>query len=668
MEEKTMSNNSISTMDPNGSTIKASNGSNSSKFNLKGKNNGNKQNSKHKSNSNSNINSNKHHHQTNFKKNGFYQQDSFNSFQKLPKSKKNIDNWMNSIYDVDVEDYSNKNIAYKEKKSRSGSNGSGNKSRSSSNGYNNKKTSGHYYRQQRDKLYLSGDSYINANYTILTMEDKNSTAATTTTTDINGVVPFESIERCITYMNEATKQSCPICLSDDISCGRMVNCGHIFCYQCLLQYIDSNEKREEQEIKEANRKSNNNAVNNIDYMKKRVLHDCPLCGDVMNLRHIVPVSAISDNSDSEVIKSGKHVVLQLMIRPKTCKLSLPVELGFDPELIPSPLKYDPDSIIDVKYENKFILTTRKEIIFLQKDIEHLKEQSQLDQLLYNESDEFVIKAISEIENKIKELEIKIESEKDGEEEENNDLSLAYVGSDSLLQKYDDSNAYFYYQHIDSYGNKTFLEGQDVTILKKQFLQYSKFPPSIKVQVQHVVNDNQINSKSMQYLNHLPMGSGYKLIEINLQPQISPELYQFYKSILKSRVKLHEKIKRQENFNKIKGERKELNRLMKQLDDGLDMSGFEQEQHVHKTRNIDEDLPTLANLIKNDANNSSKLSTIENLNIKDYKLGDRVKVDDTWYTLRKTIWGETHFERDKKVILTEQNGELIEMFQKQMNMK
>lgn len=655
-----MSTTSASSMEINGSFMKSNNANSSDSFRKdikgKGRNNSNKQTLKHKSNSHSNINSNKQ-QKGNYKKNEFSQHDQINDFKKLPKSKNNISSWVNNIYDNNNEDYSSDQANSKEKKSRSGSSGS--RTKPSLNLYNNKKTSGHSSRNHHDNLYLSGDFYINANYKILT-RDKLAVLAG----NEKGVVPFESIERCITYTDQFANQTCPICLSNDITCGRMINCGHILCYQCLLQYIDNNEKKNAKDIMDANKKSNNNAISNIEDVKKRVLHDCPLCGDIISLKHIVPVSCVFNDGADEIITQGKHYSLQLMVRPKTSSLSLPLELGLDPELISLPLDYDPESILDLRFDNTFFITNSKEISFLYTDIEHLKHQSQLDQLLYNESDEFVIKAISAIESKIQKL--TAEKQTDAEQE-NETISLAYVGVESLLQKYDDSNAYFYYQHQDAYANKTFLEGQDINILKKQYLQYSKFPSTLNVQVQHVVNDNQVNNNSMQYLNQLPIGTSYKLIEINLQSHVSAELYQFYKPMLKSRVKLHERIKRQENVNKIKGEKQELARLMKQITDDLNMTPFEQEHHLHEPKHLDGELPTLANLAKGNSE-LTKLSGSDHLDVKDYKLGDRVKVDNIWYTLKKSIWGELRFEKDKKVILTEKNGELLEMFQQQMNIK
>ncbi|XBW37048.1 hypothetical protein QEN19_002628 [Hanseniaspora menglaensis] len=617
---------------------------------------------KHKSNSSSNINTNKQ-PRYNSKRTGLYQEDHMLEFKKLPNSKKNISTWVDSIYDNEVCDYDNldsnkgKNTIDNERRESSGT---GNKNRRSSNGHGKKKTSGQYnHHHQHDKLYLSGASFINANYKILTT---NVDALVNNTT---GVVPFESIERCVTYMNEATKQNCPICLSEDISCGRMVNCGHVFCYPCLLQYIDSTEKKHEEEIIKANKKINNNAIGNMGYVMKRIIHDCPLCGDVMNLKHIVPVSTIYDNSGSSSAKPGKDITMQLMIRPKASILSLPLELGLDPSLINLPLKYDPHSIIDSKFVDKFVLTKSNNIDFLLTDIKHLQEQFQLDQLLYNESDEYVIKAIAEIESYIANL--RHEEDQVNYEVEHDDLSNAYLGVETLLKKYNDSNAYFYYQHIDTHANKTFLEGQDVTILKKQYLQFSNFPSALTVQIQHVTNDNQVNNKTMQYLNHLAIGSAYKLIEINLQPQISSDLYHFYKPMLKSRVKLHEKIKRQDNLNKIKGEKQQMAEIMKQFNEDLNMNEYEQGLHIHEPKKLDGDLPTLANL-KKTADSLKNLKSIESLKVEDYKIGDRVKVEDIWYTLKRSIWGELHFEKDKKAILTEKNGEILEMFHQQMNIK
>ncbi|CAI8500267.1 unnamed protein product [Hanseniaspora opuntiae] len=242
-------------------------------------------NGKHKANSNSNINSNKS--KTGGGNRGY---NNNNAFKKLPKSKKMINKWLDEIHE-DEKDFKSK----------------------SHNTINKKKHSHYSSHKQHDKLYLFGDSFINANYQILFKD----TEALRKNHD--GVIPFEFIDRCVTYQNDGERQSCPICLSDDISCGRMVKCGHIFCYQCLLQYIDSNERKAEQEYLEKNKKSNVKVINNFDALKEKLHHDCPLCGDIINLKHVVPVAMNiidSEGNSNEVVKEGQRVQMQLICRPK----------------------------------------------------------------------------------------------------------------------------------------------------------------------------------------------------------------------------------------------------------------------------------------------------------------------------------------------------------------
>lgn len=585
-------------------------------------------NGKHKANSNSNINSNKS--KTGGGNRGY---NNNNAFKKLPKSKKMINKWLDEIHE-DEKDFKSK----------------------SHNTINKKKHSHYSSHKQHDKLYLFGDSFINANYQILFKD----TEALRKNHD--GVIPFEFIDRCVTYQNDGERQSCPICLSDDISCGRMVKCGHIFCYQCLLQYIDSNERKAEQEYLEKNKKSNVKVINNFDALKEKLHHDCPLCGDIINLKHVVPVSMNilgSEGNSNEVVKEGQRVQMQLICRPKSSSIGLPVYLGIDPELISLPLVYDPDSIIDIRIAMNYLISDDIDVQFLNKDIQDLKEQSQMDQLLYNESDEFVLKAISEIEQRISRL-----KERTTSKVTKNDLSIAYLGKEQLLSKYNDENAYFYYEHIDKNAQRTFLDGQDVNILKKEYVKYANFPDTIDVKIQHVYHGNQVNNHSVQYMSHLPMGSGYRLIEVDIQPHIRDELFQHYRGMLKARVKNHEKVKKQENLNKKKGERREFNKIMKQVADEYKMTPAEYAEMTQKTpRDSSKPLPSLSAL----KSNVVAVPAIEKLDVNDYSVGERVKVEGAWYTLKKNIWGELRFEKDKEVVLTNENSMLLDMFNKKMNM-
>lgn len=596
-----------------------------------------KTNGKHKANSHSNINTNKQKNYDNKTKacgsNKGYSRN--NAIKKLPKSKKVINSWLDEMHEDE-----------KEFKGKSHNMASASK----------KKHTHYLSHKQHDKLYLFGDSFINANYQVL-FKDPEALKK-----NYDGVIPFELIERCVTYQNDGERQSCPICLSDDISCGRMVKCGHIFCYQCLLQYIDSNEKKAEQEYLERNKKSNVKVINNFDALKKKLHHDCPLCGDIINLKHVVPVSmnvvSIQDTR-KEVVREGQRIQMQLICRPKSSSIGLPVYLGIDPELISLPLVYDPDSIIDTRMVSKYLISDDDEIHFLNKDIHDLREQSQMDQLLYNESDEFVLKAISEIEQRIS----KLSGNPATNTVTNNDFAVAYVGKESLLSKYNDENAYFYYEHIDKNAQRTFLDGQDVNILKKEHGKYANFPDTIDVRIQHVYHNNQVNNHSVQYMSHLPMGSGYRLIEVDVQPHIKDELFQHYRGMLGARVKNHEKVKKQENLNKKKGERREFNKIMKQAADEYRMTPDEYVEMTQKTpRDSSKPLPSLSAL-----KSSVSVPAIEKLNVNDYTVGERVKVEGVWYTLKKNIWGELRFEKDKEVVLTNENSMLLDMFNKKMNM-
>lgn len=600
---------------------------------------------KHKANSSSNINSNKPKKgelkSKNYGSGGKHTY--FNESKKLPKSKKMIDSWVDEIYEDEQES--------KKKTSRSNS--------STINKSNKKKVNHYLSHKQHDKLYLFGDSFINANYQIL-FKDPNAASK-----NLNGVIPFELIERCITYQNDGEKQNCPICLTDDISCGRMVKCGHIFCYQCLLQYVDNNEKKAQEEYIKKSRKNNlKQVINNFDDIKKKVHHECPLCGDIINLKHIVPVSMninsghVRDN-DHDVVKQGRSIDMQLMCRPKSSNLGLPVHLGIDPELVSLPLVYDPESIVDTRIGINYLVSDELDIQFLKNDIKALKEQSQMDQLLYNESDKFVLKAVDQIEKQIAILNDNIQAGK----EIKNDFSLAYIGTEHLLTKYTDENAYFYYEHLDRSAQRTFLDGQDVNILKKEFASYSKFPETLRVQIHHVFNDNQINNHSVQYVSHLPLGSSYKLIEINVQPHIKNDLYQYYKPMLKTRSKNHEKIKKQENLNKKKGEKREMDKMMKQVAEDYNMTVDEFAEITQKTpRDMSKPLPSLSAL----KTTTSVVPAIDKLNVNDYSVGERVKIEGVWYTLTKSIWGDLRFEKDKEVLLTNNNSMLLDMFNKKMN--
>lgn len=62
-------------------------------------------------------------------------------------------------------------------------------------------------------------------------------------------LPWEEVERviipCRTTKDTVTWQ-CPICLGEPMA-ARITKCGHVFCYACILQYMDQPEEDEEDE-------------------------------------------------------------------------------------------------------------------------------------------------------------------------------------------------------------------------------------------------------------------------------------------------------------------------------------------------------------------------------------------------------------------------------------
>lgn len=385
--------------------------------------------------------------------------------------------------------------------------------------------------QGETHIHLHGDSFINANYRLL-LDDRFDYKEQSA--DPNAPVPGEKIVRVIVPRG----QNCPICLSEEPIAPHMVACGHIFCLSCLLNFFSV-----EDTVKDKN-----------TYAQKKKLKECPLCGSIVRPEKVKPVLA-EEARAHDVPEPGKAATLKLMCKPHGSILPLPVLLGTDSLAVGDAPSLDLPLVAD--YAHMVKCSASKAMELYQKDLEGILNQYEIDKILYNDEGKYYKMAIDYVNDKI----ANIISQQDVDNLEGIDQSIANLnlGTD-LKEKYNDSNAFFFYQTSFSSPIRFFLSPLDVKILLTAFHQYSKFPEELNVMVENV-NYSSVLTPEMtnryKYFGHLPLGTEIAFIEIDWRENniLPKEVYQHFVVELKQRRRKLSQRKHKEDKQRIDHQRK-----------------------------------------------------------------------------------------------------------------
>ena len=394
---------------------------------------------------------------------------------------------------------------------------------------------------------LSIEEFINVNYRFL-IDEKFDYGAQES--DPNIPIPEDKIIRVIAPKG----QSCPICLCEEPVAPRMVSCGHIFCFSCLIHFFAV-----EQTIKNPE----------TGVVKKKKYKDCPLCGNIIKQERIRPVifdDEIMGNLDASpgVPSLGSEHQLLLMCRPHGSALSLPVRLNVDPLKVGNFPNYSHREL--AVYCHAMKCGSSVALDLLQKDLIAINSQYEIDKALYNEDKKYVDLAIDSI-NKhiistISEEDV-VSSIKETDETTNvatisKELENLQVNEEEqrtdLKTKYDDKNAYFYYQTAFNSPIKFFLSPLDVKILLRAFESYANFPDTLQITVENlhygtVVTEQLI--RRYKYISHLPLGTEIAFIDVDWRNTniLSKEIQDEFSAELKQRRRTFFKRKSKEDNDK-----------------------------------------------------------------------------------------------------------------------
>lgn len=387
-----------------------------------------------------------------------------------------------------------------------------------------------------EHINLTGDSFINVNYRLLVVDNGDYSE------QINNPNCIISDNKIVSIVVPSGQQ-CPICLCEKPIAPRMVGCGHIFCYTCLLKFFSIEDTYKDK---------------TTGHLKKKKYKECPLCNNIVRPQRIKHVIYLEDSAlyikNEPIPKPGVQVKLDLMFRERASILALPIKSHTsNHETINIPNINNADKI---KYSRLVMCDPSYRLKLLNEDIEAIKIQYEIDKALYNDSSDqkFVDLAIEQINNSIvsildenqDNLTSNFERMTIGNQDNNNQYSMVI----------DDNSGYFFYQTSHNTSTKYFLSPLDIKILLAIFEDYSKFPSTLEIQVENIHYDTVVTEKLIRrykYMGHLPLGTEIAFLDINWKEMsiITDEVYEKFSRELQQRHReLNIKRQREERNKKL----------------------------------------------------------------------------------------------------------------------
>ncbi|ODQ64101.1 hypothetical protein NADFUDRAFT_84109 [Nadsonia fulvescens var. elongata DSM 6958] len=416
--------------------------------------------------------------------------------------------------------------------------------------------------------------------------------------DPNIHVPMNMVTRILI----SQVSSCPICLTDVPVSPRMLRCGHIFCYSCLLRFLSS----------EPAMAASNSSVHRLTLKSHK---ECPLCFDVVDINKTKPVTFSLHDERFEVPREGEDALLRLMVRPHGSIMAVPANSLLAPsEFETIPWYYSPGASEHARIMQGTVDYMLSEY---EREIREIKNTMIEDELMFGDAGYYAKLAISKIHEAMKMINTTLSNDnyngnkdKNSSSDDNDITSDAYntcdlnetsilaadlesvsldntpelsynttetlgnsMGSVEVGSLYNDSTAYFFYQTSFNSVIRYFLAPLDINILRSAFGFYSSCPSVLLVKILNVVHSEVVTldlQKRSKYLAHLPVGTEIAFVECDWSGVISDEVLKPFSEVLRERKKKKKQKERREerDFQRARAEE------VAQRDELLRESGYE----------------------------------------------------------------------------------------------
>ena len=349
-------------------------------------------------------------------------------------------------------------------------------------------------------------------------------------------ISWKDIELIYFYCNENYK--CPICLESNLCCPVISKCGHVFCYPCILSFLNY--------FKNLDDNKNNNKIPN-----------CPLCKEKFEINSDEDCFKICQKIENKGYNIDKNMKFNLILRDK--KSQTLFNLIYDPVLSnwENNFRYKMRDIPE-KNEKEFnfsrIFLANEEIMKkilneYKSDLNKLKKEfdSTSDDLkkisinqCINKVDSFISKSKYENKTKEKDKTNLIKNYKKNINEENSSEESDDLKIDIDYKKYS-----LFYQEEN--GDIYYLDPLIMEILLSEYGDYNSLPTEIEGNILDISMFQvtpEFKSK-YKYLNHLRIGSIINFVEIDINELISSSTKAKFSEKLKERNRMRNLLKNQE---------------------------------------------------------------------------------------------------------------------------
>ncbi|KAI8912427.1 hypothetical protein EDD86DRAFT_110730 [Gorgonomyces haynaldii] len=280
-------------------------------------------------------------------------------------------------------------------------------------------------------------------------------------------VEWEMIDQLVVPMNK--DPSCPICLGEPCA-PRGSKCGHVYCWTCLLRYLDMSDKQ---------------------------WRKCPICFDPIYRDKLKPVLFYRTNPPITCSVQSPAAMDFVLIRrqPGSC-VALPthLELSVPEASNREALAFSRVMVSDTQYHQRLLDEQWDQ---LQESIQELK-QFQTSQDQFSTEYKYYQLCLDQLKR-----ERKTDDKKKMKQKQN-------------VQE----TQFFYYQSKD--GQHIYLHPMDIKVLKHEYGSYSQFPLQVSapvLSIQESTMDEDLR-KRCKYLGHVPLGCDVSFCQLDLSSLVS----------------------------------------------------------------------------------------------------------------------------------------------------
>lgn len=299
------------------------------------------------------------------------------------------------------------------------------------------------------------------------------------------LVQWDSIEQVIRYQGADESAECPICLYPLVA-AKMNRCGHVFCWPCILHYVE------------------------MDDAKKR----CPIClVDCIyknDLKSTVTKSYVNYNT-------GNYVKLELLNREEGSmyvvkgSVSKSVDVG-----CVTPLSLADDE--DITKHAKILVANKNDMIAIL-----ARERKEIEiQLASEELDTSEVSYLLMAQDSLVKRETLVHGmpEKNSFQDIKNSSKIDTTNNASGLNPI---KKHYFYQSID--GQHLYLHSINLRMIEAMFKTQDNYPAEIECQIIEKESRTMTEEyrKGHKNLQHLPLTCQFDLVEVDLSSIVSADI-------------------------------------------------------------------------------------------------------------------------------------------------